>query len=259
MPYVVTDKSTPHGENTPHGFATPHKFPVTTAQSSKILSILAKSLYPTGRAWSMNENGMFEKLHGAIDLSFARLIDDAKATINSTIPDSVLFDEDDVNIWEYRLGLISNLFVPLDQRRQSVLRKLAYPANVKARQHPLYIQSQLQAAGFDVYIHENTKPYRTPDDIISGSLVSTQHGGDTQHGGGTQHGEGGFEVIANSLNPTESFNIGGANNLWSTFFIAGLLITDIAVISADRQVEFRELVLKLKPAHTVAFTFINFV
>ena len=192
-------------------------------------------------------------------MSYARLIDDAKATINSTLPDTNLFFEDDINIWEHRLGLITNISVPLDQRRQAVLRKLAYPANVKARQHPLYIQSQLQAAGFNVFVHENTKPYKTPEDIIAGSLVSTQHAGDTQHGGGTQHGEGSFSVIANSLDPTESFNIGGANNLWSTFFIAGLLITDIAIVSEDRQIEFRELVLKLKPAHTVVFPFINFV
>jgi len=33
----------------------------------------------------------------------------------------------------------------------------------------------------------------------------------------------------------------------------------MATIAANRQEEFRELVLKLKPAHLVAFTFINFV
>lgn len=259
MVYQVTNKSTAHGLLTPHGLNTPHKFPEPTDAVTKILLILAKDLYPTGRAWIIPENSNFENLHKAIDTSFARLILDAKATIDSTLPDNDGFDEDDAKIWEYRLGLITNVLIPLEDRRQAILRKLAYPANVQPRQHPFYIESQLQAAGFDVYVHENTKPYRTPSDILALSLTNVQHGGDTQHANSTQHGSGTFEVIANSLDPDEVFNIGGNDKLWATFFISGVNIEDIAQVPLERQKEFRELVLKLKPAHTVAFTLVNYI
>lgn len=259
MGYEVTNKSTAHGENTPHGFNTPHKFPVATTPLTKILLLLTKNLYPTGRAWIMPEKSELKNLHDSFNTSYARLVLDANATIDSTIPDNDGFDIDDIGLWEFRLGLISNPLVPIDDRRQAVLRKLAYPANVKARQHPLYIESQLQTAGFDVFIHENTKPYQTPEDIISVSALNVQHGEPTQHGDATQHGSGSFDVIANSLDPNEIFNIGGDDKLFATFFIGGLNLGDIAEVPIERQIEFRELVLKLKPAQTVAFTLINFV
>jgi len=219
---------------------------------------LTQNLYPTGRAWYMQENGSFENLHFALNVSHARLIQDAKDTIDSTIPDTNKFIESDADLWEYRLGLISNSAIPIQDRRTAILRKLSYPHNVKARQHPLYIQSQLQLAGFDVYIHENTKPYKTPEDVIALSLVNVQHGPPTQHGDGVQHGSGSFLVVANSLESNESFNVGGSTKLWATFFIAGLNLNDVASIPKEREKEFRELVLKLKPAHTVAFLIINF-
>lgn len=259
MTYIVTDKSTPHGSDTPHGYSTPHKYPETTATISKLLLALTKNLYPTGRAWYMPENGSFENLHKAIDLSYARLWQDAKDTINSSLPDNDGFDEDDADLWEYRLGLITNELVPIEDRRTAILRKFAYPANVQPRQHPLYIESQLQAAGFDVYIHENVKPYQTPSDIIAVNLTNVQHGIPTQHGDATQHGSGSFNVIANNLDPNEIFNIGGDDKLWATFFIAGAALPDMAEVAIERQAEFRELVLKLKPAHTIAFTLINFL
>ena len=198
-------------------------------------------------------------LHKAINLSYARLVEDADATIDSTFPDNTIFNEEDAELQEYRLGLISNPNVFLEYRKTAILRKLAYPANVKSRQHPLYIESQLRSAGFDVRIYENVKPYKTPADVISVVLTNVQHGEPTQHDDSIQHGSGSFKVIANSLNPDEAFNIGGDLKLWSTFFISGVTLEDMANIPFEREKEFRELVLKLKPAHTVAFTLINFV
>lgn len=258
MAYEVIDSSTPHGIEVPHGFDTPHRFPQVGESLTDILLSLTKSLYPTGRAWQMPEKKNFENLHSALNVSFIRLIIDGKETINSTIPDNDKFNEEDAALWEYRLGLISNILVDLDDRKSALLRKLAYPANVKARQHPLYIETQLQAAGFDVYIHENTIPYQNPADVVALILANAQHGVPSQHGPSFQHGAGGFDVIANSIKPNEVYNFGGDDFLYSTFFISGLNIEDIATIPLQRQKEFRELVLKLKPAHTVAFLLINY-
>jgi len=160
---------------------------------------------------------------------------------------------------EFRLGLIVNTSLNLEDRKQNILRKLSYPANVQPRQSRIYIESQLQTSGFNVFVYENKEPFQTPDDIIAVSPTNVQHGGSTQHAEGTQHGSGTFKVVANSLDPNEIFNIGGDQNLYATFFIAGATINEIAIVSKEREKEFRELVLKLKPAQTVAFLLINFI
>lgn len=263
--YQVDNNSTVHGENTPFGFSTPHRFPTIAGENlTDILSDLARQLYPTGRAWWMPRNGVFNNLHKALNTSIIRLIQDAELTLDSVFPDNENFSLQDAELWEYRLGLISNNLLTLEQRKQVILRKMSYPGNVRARQSPLFIENQLQLAGFDVWIHENKFyeggewVYKTPNDIIALSLTEIQHSNSVQHGGGTQHGFSGFDVIANEAVVNESFSV-GIDNLWSTFFIGGENLGDIAIVPENRLIEFKELVLKLKPAHTTAFTFINYV
>jgi hypothetical protein len=256
--YIVTAKSTKHAQKTPHGYRTPHRHPNRTVSVFDLVCSLTKQLYPTGKAWYISENSNFENLHKGLNVSTARFARDAKETINSTIPDNIFFDESDVGLWEYRLGITSNPRTELSIRRDSVLRKLSYPAGVQARQHPNFIQNQLRLAGFIVTIYENTIPYRTPEDIVGIAAPEIQHANDIQHGDGTQSGGVNFSVIANSSSSPESYSIGGNENLWATFFIAGNHIEQPAYIQESREKEFRELVLKLKPAHMVAFININF-
>lgn len=258
MAYEKTERSTMHGMITPHGMKTPHRYPTDSSNSLLgVLSILVRELYPTGRAWFMKRNGVFFNLHQALNRSIIRFTQDADLTLDSCFPDNINFDADDASLWEYRLGLVTNESLSLEVRKQAILRKMAYPGNVRARQSPLFIQDQLQKAGFDVYVHENTPPYKTPDEIVSLSITATQHGGGTQHGIGTQHGSTGYEVIANLSTPNEVFSVG--SNLYATFFIGGLNLGDTANVYSSRLQEFRELVLKLKPAQTVVFTFINYI
>jgi len=255
-------ENTQHGFGTSFGYCTPHKYPSDKEEISNLLINLTKNLYPTGRVWQMQENQNFELFHIALNTSLIRLIEDADCFIKSTIPElnaeKCSFSVKDAELWEWRLGLISNSNVSLENRKKAILRKLAFPSNIKARQHNLYIEHQLQLAGFDVYVHKNTIPYKTPDDILALSLDNLQHGLPTQHSDSTQHGSGSFKIVANSLNPNEVYGVGGDNNLYATFFIGGQDITTQAIISTDREKEFRELVLKLKPASTVAFLLINF-
>lgn len=263
--YQVTNDSTQHGETTPFGFSTPHRFPTNAGENlTDIFSGLARQLYPTGRAWWMQNNGVFDRFHKSINVSFVRIVNDSEATLDSLFPDNDNFDERDAALWEYRLGLVTNLELSLDVRKQAILRKMAYPNNIKARQNPLFIENQLRLAGFDVYVHENRFfeggewVYKTPGDIISLSLSNSQHGGDSQHGGGFQHGSSSFDVIANEAVVNESYSV-GSENLWATFFIGGETLGEMADIPQNRLIEFKELVLKLKPAHTVAFIFLNYV
>lgn len=265
MAYQVTEKSTQHNLSTPHGYNTPHRLPDDARENlSNIYSGMVRDLYPTGRAFYIPEKSIIDALHKGLNVSFIRLIQEAKKTIDKTFPDNINFTEQDATLWEYRLGLFINPDTTLENRRLAIKRKYAYPSNIKARQHPLFIQSQLQLAGFNVWVHENgfeeggVIVYKTPDQIASASVTSVQHGPPTQHGQGTQHGSLSYDVIANHYE-AENYAVGGDTNLWATFFIGGENLGEAAVVPVSRQKEFRELVLKLKPAHTVAFLFVNFL
>jgi len=260
--YVVTPDSTQSGFDTPHGFNTPHRFPQELPTSIDIGN-LAQTLYPTGRAFNLPAGGDFKALHDAFNDSLIDLITQAYQSLDDRFPDNPNFDAADCSLWEYRLGIPYNSTLTLVQRRNNIYIAMAFPQNILARQHYLYIQQSLQNAGFDVYVYENiffdgdgNLYQKTPQDITGGSLVGTQYGGTTQYGGATQYGgSDGSDVIANS-DKTESYSTGGI--LWPTFFLAGSTITTFANVPTARQTEYRRLVLKLKPAHTVAFNFVNY-
>jgi uncharacterized protein YmfQ (DUF2313 family) len=261
--YQVSNNSTQHGLKTPHGFRTPHRFPVKSGTKEELMA-LANQLYPTGRVWNLSEQSKFNALHAAINLSILRLTADAYSLIDGSFPDNNNFTVDDATLWEYRLGLLAGTLT-LEQRKANILRKMAFPQNVKARQSVPYIESQLQQSGFNVRLYENIfydvdgNLYRKePADILSLQTGTVQHGGSTQHGAGAQHGGGNTEVVANEAFE-ENYNIGGADNLYATFFIAGNQLSEIATVEKSREREFRELILKLKPAHTVAFLFVNYI
>lgn len=263
--YEVTEKSTVHGVKTPHGFKTPHRFPVSgIANLAGIMSELASQLYPTGRAWYMSKGGIMDRLHLAFNVSFIRLINDAISTIDSSFPDNTNFSADDCSLWEYRFGIVTNTSLSLAERRSALLRRMGRGRNIPARQHKNYIQYQLQVAGFNVFVHENgfieggVKVYKDPSDLFVGGDSVAQHGGTSQHGVGMQHGGGNTQVIANSYKANEPYSVAD-DKLWATFFIGAEVLGEMADVPSIRQEEFRELVLKLKPAHLVAFTFINYV
>jgi len=255
--YRGEKEDTVHRNETPYGKKTVHKYPQTEPSISDIFLQLNNDLYPTGRVWQNFDASILKTLHQALNASFIRLVEDSVATINSTFPDTELFNEDDVLLWEYRLGLITNTNIDLDIRREAVLRKLAFPNNIQPRQSRIYIEHQLQLAGFDVLVLENSPPYRTPDDVLGDVPGEIQHADDIQHGDNTQSGGANFEVIANSIEPGENFAIGGDDKLYATFFIvrlvAGIMTAIDTEVPQSREREFRELVLKLKPASTVAY------
>lgn len=262
--YQVTENSTVFGFKTPFGRNTPFRWPTKIRASLKtIMSGLAISLYPTGLAFTFPKFGIGDKLHEGINVSFIRIINDCRSTLDSLIPDNENFNADDCSLWEYRLGLRTNIYADIADRRSAIFRKMSRGRNVKARQSRTYLEYQLRTAGFDVYVHENgfleggVWVYKTPTDITSSALNLTQHGGISQHGSGIQHGAVSSQVIANSSNPNESFSVGSGNQ-WATFFIGGQVLGTTATIPSSREVEFRELVLRLKPCHLVAYTFINF-
>lgn len=223
-------------------------------------------LYPRARAFKMPFNGDFDRLHKALSISEAKLYREAMLILDSAIADSSNFTADDATHWERVLAIFSGgSSVALADRVLAINRKIAHPGTTKPRQNWRYVQAQLQAAGFDVYVHENKFSdglggftTKTPDEIL-GSLSGTAVFEDaTEFEDGVEFGGLAIAKVANWIDEVEddSFVIG--SNYRSTFYIAGETITDFVDLPVERKNEFRQLVLQLKPAQTVAFLFINF-
>lgn len=221
------------------------------------LNKLTRQLYPTGKAFNYSDDSTMFKLHDGLNDGIEDVINDSKSLLDSIFPDSDGFTIEDVRLWEYNLGIISNEDLPLQTRKDAVLRKITHPNNIKPRQHKLFIQDQLQKAGFGVYVHENTYPYQLPSEVAPVTLGVTQMGDDTQMGDTTRMGSISYKVVANKIGIDESYIV-GPDNIWATFFIGAEIKGNFASLPKVNETALRELVLKLKPTHTVAYLFIQF-
>ena len=225
---------------------------------------LTKQLFPTGRVFRFPIGENIDLLIKGLAESETRLTEDALAIFDSILPDNDNFTEEDATDWERRLGLVQNPDANFEDRKLAILRKMNHPGTIIARQHYLYQEGQLRAAGFDVYVHENRfddgmggLETRTPFEVSGFAGNEVQHG-EVQHGE-TQHGTGIQDKVVNYIDEAtdKGFNVG--NNLRSTYFIGGQVVGDFADVPIERKDEFRQLILKLKPAQTVAYLFCNYV
>lgn len=230
------------------------------------IKALTLQLLPTGFAFRVKIGSNFDKLIDGLNASEARAFADALSILDSAIPDNVNFTADDATAWEIRLGLISNSLVPLSDRKLAIQRKMNHPGTIPARQNFHYLEGQLQAAGFNVFVYENRFPdgfggyvTKTPTlfSLLPYPLGPVQHGeiqhGDAQHGGGF-YGNKVVNHIEQSLD--DPFYVG--LNYRSTFFIGGSTPGSWTTVDFNRKDEFRQLILKIKPVQTVGFLLINF-
>lgn len=233
---------------------------------SEIIYNLTKQLFPTGRAFRIADDSVKAKLQFALSVSESQAYEDALAVLNSILPDNDQFDEADATDWERRLGMISSDLVSLPDRMLAIARKYAAPGSQPARGHYLFIERQLQAAGFNVFVYENRFPdypsgwiTMTPLEVCGDpSILSEWQHGSSVHGI-SRHGIHYNNIIANSLDASvdASFNLGGTYRC--TFFIGGTTLGSFAAVPFVREQEFRELILKLKQVQDIGFLFINYV
>lgn len=228
---------------------------------------LTKQLYPTGRAFRIPFQGALDKLHNALSLSEERAWNDAVAIKYSILPDNANFTADDATDWERRLGMIYSPAVPLADRKAAILRKMNHPGTIPARQHYLYLEYALQLAAFNVYVYENRfalypSGYETHNPLTVSSGVGayvTRHGpwrhGQRRHGISYNP----FNRVINHIDEALDAPFDVGSNLRSTFFIGGPTIGSFANVDINRKDEFRQLILRIKPAQTVAYLFINYV
>lgn len=230
------------------------------------IKALTKQLLPTGRAWWQPIGGNFQKLLNGLQASEARAYADACVILNNILPDNNNFTTDDATAWEKRLGLITNTLVSLSDRKEAIQRKMAHPGTIKARQNYLYLQGQLQAAGFNVYVYENRfRDYfydyvtKTPTQFSSLPFptVSIEYSDYLEYGD-EEYGQGYTNKVANHVEQSldDFFDIGPSYR--ETFFIGGATPGSWAIVDANRKDEFRQLILKIKPTQTVAFLLVYF-
>lgn len=225
---------------------------------------LSGDLYPDGRAFVAALEGVRNKLHAALAISEEKAFNDALSILDSTIADNANFDEDDADQWERRLGLITSPGTPLATRIMAINRKLNYPITDAPRQHYTFIEDQLVAAGFDVKVYENnfSGVTMTPEEILTpGAPSGSVHSVGTFHKSTTLHGSTAFYTnkVVNYLEEEKDANFIIGANYRSTFFVAGVTVDTFADVPAARKLEFRQLILRLKPQQTVGFLFVNYI
>jgi hypothetical protein len=244
---------------------------------------LNRRLYPKGRAFKMPFGGVFDRVNNALAISEAQAYSDALSILYSILPDNPNFTTEDAQEWERRLGLITNTSLTLEQRKAALIRKINHPGTIKPRQAQAYIEGQLQAAGFNVYVYENI-PAQDPVTVMATALgdvseYDTGSYGELTYGSGTdtaintlitpiqygqfEFGQGEYggnynNKVMNYLEPSLDLYQSQGINFRASFFIGGNPIGTFANIPASRETEFRQLILKLKPAQTVAFLFVTY-
>lgn len=226
---------------------------------------MVKMFHPTGRAFKIPIGSNMYKLHRAISQSGKRAYNDSLSILDSIIPDNDNFSADDASQWERRLGLITNPMVPLVDRKLAIIRKMNHPGTIPARASALFVEKQLRDAGFDVYVYENRFPdgmggYDTMDPLVfSGGLGGDYNQlGDFQLGD-AQLGSGFANKVANSIYEEEDLIFDVGPNLRATFFIGGNPAGTFANVDAERELEFRQLILKTKQTQMIAYLLVNYV
>lgn len=214
---------------------------------SEQINTLSSQLYPTGRAWWKRKDGIFDKIHQGLALSESRVENDILNIQNDILADSVNMSETSLELWENVFGLQAKGTIA--ERLQIVYQRQTFPNNVLARQSLQFIQSQLQLAGFNVFLHKQST---SPNSAIYGLFQY----GQKKYGQKTSS----FKLVTNEVdeNKEKPFNITsiGEKNI---FYIGGENLGDYAEISVDLKNTFRELILILKPAHSVAVLNINYI
>lgn len=179
--------------------------------------------------------------------------EDAVAFVDDVYDDGFPATTRELEQWEAQFGLTAGTLSTADRRD-----RLDAVWKAVGGQSPRYIQDTLQAAGFPVYVHEwwvpgsNPPVARNPSTII-GAVGFVQCGealaecGDAQALCGNYVAAGYMLVNRTLLPPGLVLPPTNAAQFPYVLYIAGVNVTDVVSIPADRRLEFETLVLQIKP------------
>lgn len=218
---------------------------------------LSRQLLPSGRAFKMPIGGYFEGVIKGLSLSEERFYNDAESILDSQLPDNENFTADDATDWNVRLGMIVNPDVDLEDRKLAILRKLQFPGQAKARMSVTWLQSQIQAAGFDVYVYENLN--NASPESIYGDVGQFNYVEFSEYEfGETEFGKYYNNKIVNHIEEgaDNSFDDGGTFR--TSLIFGGPTTGTFATVNVNRKDEFRQLILRLKGTQYIGYLFINY-
>lgn len=228
------------------------------------ISKLTEQLFPDGLAFKVLPDSWRSAVNRGLQESEARAWADINGVLSGLLPDNDSFTISDAQGWERALGITVSQGTTLTDRKMVIARRIAHPAGVLNRQSAAYLQNELQASGFNVFVFENRfddgmggLETRSPATVTGTSGAPLQLGDDQLSD--SQLGDAIFEKCVNFIDVAtdNGFNVGG--NLRSTFFVGGTPVGTYANVPTTRRDEFRSLILRLKPAQTVGYLFINYV
>jgi hypothetical protein len=227
---------------------------------------LSKQLYPKGRAFSMYEGSELEGLHIGLGKSEERAYNDATSILFDILPDNAGFTLDDAADWERRLGLITNLAVPLAARMLLIKQKMNQPGPNPAKGSYLYLQEQLNLAGFNVTVYENRflnypSGYTTltPEQLTGLNIFKNYNRHGQFNHGSRQHGGYYNNLIVNHIDEYLDSFFGFVGDWRNTFYICGSPAGQYANVPIAQKAQFRQLILKIKQVQTVGILLINYV
>lgn len=262
-----------------------------------IIIWLLQKLYPTARAWRMpppretgsyvtDENGtiatdeagnpivtedftvtggFFYRLHRALAIQFQIAWMGATGTQDFQLPDNANFTIQDCHDWYRRLGIYDSGLVSRANMILAIKQWWShFNSTLLNKQNWKYIQDQLQAAGFNVNVYENRflpgPTTKTPAEVL-GLPTGRAYYGNIDYGEadyGEDWSTSGISICANYLEAAKDEVI-AITNWRSTFYIADPGgITTFATIPAGREIEFRQLLIKLKNIQTIGILFVNY-
>jgi hypothetical protein len=223
-------------------------------ENSDIIKLI-KQLFPTGIAFRLTFSSVFKKIMYSLGISHQIVATRALSIFDKLLMDNNNLVDADLTLWEQRLGLVvSPIGLSIDQRKSLILQAYIFPGTQIYRQNWRFIQWEIQQAGFtNLFVFENTIPI----DVYNNNnfnLNSHRLGQYRLNQQGIQ-----YELVANSSNPSEIFDLGNSNNSKSCFFICGSTFGTFSTVPTFLHVILRQLILKLKPANTVAVLMINWI
>lgn len=115
---------------------------------------LYQHLLPDGRAWRTTVNKKLRQFLSGLTVIPEGVKEAADSVWLDLLPEST----DKLSEWEREFGLPGNVVIEADRRA----RLAATWRSIVGGQAPRYIQDTLQAAGFDVYVHEWWEPSTPP-------------------------------------------------------------------------------------------------
>jgi len=239
---------------------------------NQLLSLFKQNT-PKGRAYNVPDRGDLQKLQVALNESLEDAYINAQGLFDSLLPDNPNFTDgtvdpldNDCNDWERRLGLkqwgVTTVGVTPTrlERMAAIAAKMGYPGNNAVRLTAEYMQEQLQAAGFMVFVYDNPLN-RSPSEVFgvptSLAYLDTFYLDEAYLG--DEWADEGITVVANYIEEELDAMFDPGANWHGIFYIASTLTDVPAEVPLIRKAEFRQMILRLKAQHLAAFLNVVYV